>query len=78
MSNTYRKDRNGISYKEGLKKKDGRYRCQCHYCIGVDKNELVEKIAEKELKTELKEIIEEGIDHDCTIQDKILKQILNR
>lgn len=54
MSNTIRKDINGKNYKEGLKKKDKRYRCQCHYCVGVDRNELVDKIAEKELKEQIK------------------------
>ena len=56
MSNTTRKDRNGNTFKEGLKKKDGAYRCSCHYCVGVDRNELIEKIAEKELETEIKQL----------------------
>lgn len=79
MSNTIRKDRNNKSYKEGLKKKDGRYRCQCHYCVGVDRNELVDKIAEKELKEQIR-IIEtfENIDFDIPEQDRILEQIMGR
>ena len=56
MSDTYRKDKNGKTLKEGLKKKDGAYRCNCHYCVGVDRNELIDKIAEKELKTEIKQL----------------------
>lgn len=54
MSNTYRKDRNGKTFKEGLKKKCGRTRCRCEYCMDVEQNKLIDKIAEKELKTELK------------------------
>ena len=54
MSNTIRKDRNGKKYKESLKKKEGGYRCTCHYCVGVDRNELSNKIAKRELKTQLK------------------------
>ena len=37
-----------------------------------------EKIAEKELKTEIKEILEEGTDCDNPIQDEILGQIMGR
>ena len=39
---------------------------------------IKEKIAEKELKTEIKEILEEGIDCDNPIQDEILEQIMGR
>lgn len=42
------------------------------------KKNLKNKIAEKELKTEIKEILEEGTDYDNLIQDKILEQILGR
>lgn len=56
MSNTTRKDKNGKTLKEGLKKKDGVYRCNCHYCVGFDRNELIEKIADKELETEIKQL----------------------
>lgn len=54
MSNTVRKDRNGKEYKEGLKKKcsDARYRCRCNYCLG--KKDTFDKIAEKELKEEIR------------------------
>ena len=54
MSNTLRRDRTGKIYKESLKKKEARYKCRCEYCTGVDKNNLCEKIAEKELKEQLK------------------------
>lgn len=61
MSNTIRKDKNGKKFKEGLKKKEVGYRCSCHYCVGVDRNELIDKIAEKELKTEIKNLENEQI-----------------
>ena len=53
MSDTLRKDRNGNTFKESLKKKSctSRYRCRCERCVG--KKDMQEKIAEKELKTEL-------------------------
>ena len=54
MSRTIRRDRNGKIYKESLKKKEARYKCRCGYCTGVDKNNLCEKIADKELKEQLK------------------------
>ena len=54
MSRTIRKDKNGKRYKESLKKKEARYKCRCGYCTGVDKNNLCEKIAEKESKEQLK------------------------
>jgi hypothetical protein len=54
MSNTLRKDRNGNKFKESLKKKSctARYRCRCKRCTG--KHYTLDKIAEKELKTEIK------------------------
>lgn len=76
MSNTYRKDRNDKVYKESLKKKFSRYKCRCTYCLG--KRDTVDKIAEKDLKEEMILIHKEGVDHDCPIQDEILKQIFNR
>lgn len=54
MSRTIRRDRNGKRYKESLKKKEARYKCRCEYCTGVDKNNLCEKIADKESKEQLK------------------------
>ena len=54
MERTIRKDRNGKKYKESLKKKEARYKCRCEYCSRVSKNLTCEKIAKKELKTELK------------------------
>lgn len=54
MSDTLRKDRNNNIFKESLKKKSctSRYRCRCERCVG--KKDTLDKIAEKELKTELK------------------------
>ena len=51
MSRTTRKLR--LSYKtytEGRIPKDTRHVCRCSYCTGVDKNLLVEKIHNRELK----------------------------
>ena len=63
MSNTIRKDKNGKEYKESLKKKDGHFRCRCEYCLG--KKGVVEKIAEKEMKEEVRVIeTEENIDFE--------------
>ena len=58
MSNTFRRDRNDKIFKESLKKKSfkARYRCQCHYCVGVDKNKIINKIAEKDLKQQIKSL----------------------
>ena len=93
MSRTIRRDRTGKRYKESLKKKEARYKCRCGYCTGVDKNNLCEKIAEKELRTELKkdgyyydyEIIwdkqaEFCNDYCCTVRDEeiIDKYVINR
>ena len=55
MSRTRRRDRLGKRYKESLKKKEARYKCRCGYCTGVDKNNLCEKIDEKELKRQIKD-----------------------
>ena len=55
MSNTYRKDRNGKKYKESLKKKEAHYKCRCEYCTGVSKNLICEKIADEELKRQIKD-----------------------
>lgn len=78
MSNTYRKDRNDKVFKESLKKKDfnAHYRCRCEYCLG--KKDTLDKISEKDLKTEIKEILEEGTDCDNPVQDNILVQIMGR
>lgn len=54
MANTLRRDRTGKRYKESLKKKEARYKCRCEYCTGADKNNLCEKIADKELKEQFK------------------------
>lgn len=42
------------------------------------KKDLEDKIAEKELETEIKEILEEGTDCDNPVQDNILVQIMGR
>ena len=55
MSRTIRRDRTGKRYKESLKKKEARYKCRCGYCTGVSKNLICEKIAEKELKRQIKD-----------------------
>ena len=54
MANTLRRDKNGKVYKESLKKREAHYKCKCERCVG--KNNTIEKIAEKELKTEIKDI----------------------
>lgn len=54
MSNTYRKDRNGNTFKESLKKREAHYKCRCEYCTGASKNLTCDKILEKELKKQLK------------------------
>ena len=74
MSNTTRKDKNGKEYKESLKKKDGHFRCRCEHCSG--KKDVVEKIAQKEMKEEVRVIeMEENMDFDIPKQDEILEQI---
>ena len=91
MSNTYRKGRNDKVYKESLKKKFSRYKCRCTYCLG--KGDTADKIAEKELKTEIKlleiydydyEIIcdkqgEFCNDYCCTVRDEevVEKYVIN-
>lgn len=54
MSDTFRKDRNDKIFKESLKKKcsTSRYRCRCERCVG--KHATIDKIAEKELKEQIK------------------------
>ena len=76
MSNTLRRDKNDKVYKESLKKREAHYRCKCKRCVG--KNNTIEKIADKKLKTDLKEEIEEGGDCDNPKQDEILEQIMGR
>lgn len=81
MSNTYRKDRKGNTFKESLKKKDpnAHFKCRCDYCTGVNKNTICEKIAEKELKEEIRTVEKgEHIDFDIPEQEEILKQIMGR
>ena len=53
MGKTIRKDRNGKTFKESLKKRNSRYKCRCEYCSGVSLNKTKEKIASKELEQEL-------------------------
>ena len=79
MSNTYRKDKFNKVFKEGLKKKCGRTRCRCEYCMDVEQVKLFEKIAEKEMKEEIKTVeTGENIDFDIPEQDEILNQIMGR
>jgi hypothetical protein len=79
MSNTLRKDKNGKVFKESIKKHNGRTRCRCEYCSGVDRNELFDKISEKEIKEQIK-VIEQGehLDFDIPEQDEIIEQIFGR
>jgi hypothetical protein len=81
MSNTYRRDRKGKTFKESLKKKDtnAHFKCRCDYCTGVSKEKLIHKITEKELKEEVRVIqTAENIDFDIPEQDKIIEQIIGR
>lgn len=79
MSNTFRKDKHGKTFKEGQLIKDKTWKCDCYLCVGADKVEIKEKIAEKELKEEVR-IIEKGenIDYDISEQEEIVKQIFGR
>ena len=54
MSNTIRKDKNGKKHKESLLKHNARYKCRCERCTGIDTIDLQDKIAEKELKQQIK------------------------
>lgn len=79
MSNTLRKDRNGKVFKESIKKHNGRTRCRCEYCMDVERNKISDKIAEKELKEEVREIEQgENLDFDIPKQDEIIEQIFGR
>lgn len=53
MSRTTRKDRYDRIYSKQPKDSKG-YVCNCHICVGVDRIELKEKIAKRELAIELK------------------------
>jgi len=53
MSNTLRKDKNGKTFKESLKKKCGRTRCRCTYCTNTESNKIFDKILNKELKKQI-------------------------
>jgi len=52
MSRTTRKDRYDRIYSKQPKDSKG-YVCNCHICVGVDRIELKEKIANKEMAKEL-------------------------
>lgn len=52
MSRTTRKDRYDRIYSKQPKDNKG-YVCHCHICVGIDRIELREKIAKRELETEL-------------------------
>lgn len=75
MSNTYRRDRNGKTHKESLLKHNARYKCRCERCTGVDTLDLEDKIAEKEMKQEIKTVeTGENIDFDIPEQEKIINK----
>lgn len=86
MSNTYRHKDKGKFHNKALKydevcesTKNMWDRHNSEY--GEDKErqlQIKEKIAEKELKTEIKEIIEQGADFDISEQDKIIEQIFGK
>lgn len=79
MSNTLRKDKNGNIFKEGLKSHERRYRCRCEYCTTLERNKLVDKIAEKELKEEVRTVEKgEHLDFDMPEQENIIEQIMGR
>ena len=84
MSNTIRKDKNGKEYKESLKKREAR--CRCEYYLG--KKDVIEKIAEKEMKSDGYYYDDEIIwdkqgelcnDYCCTVKDEdiISKYVIN-
>jgi len=52
MSRTTRKDRYDRVYSNKPKDSKG-YVCNCQICVGVDRTELKEKIANKEMAKEL-------------------------
>ena len=59
MSRTTRRDREDKKYAEG--QKDNRklwFSCRCSYCTGIDRKELKEKIANREMKRQLKDAVE--------------------
>ena len=61
MSKTTRKDRYDRLY--SYKPKDNRgYVCNCHICAGVDRSELKEKIAKRELALELKGEVTQSVE----------------
>lgn len=86
MSNTYRHKDKGkfhnkvLNYNEVCESTKNMWdRHNSEY--GEDKErqlQIKEKIAEKELKTEIKEIIEQGVDFDIPEQDKIIEQIFGK
>ena len=77
MGKTFRKDRDGKTYNESLKKRESRYKCRCEYCLG--KKDIADKIAEKEMIEEIRTVeTSEHIDFDIPEQDEILEQIMGR
>lgn len=54
MSRTIRKDKYDKKYSEGQTKK-ARYRCNCSYCTGIDKQKLIDVISKREMKKEIQE-----------------------
>ena len=72
MSDTFRTDRDGNKRKEGLHKKQKIHICRCEYCTGVTKNYICEKIAEKELRNYISDLIQET-PNDFKLGEKIRK-----
>ena len=90
MSDTIRKDKYGVKRKETLHKKKAPHTCRCEYCLG--KQRSLDKIAEKEMKEEIKkdsycyddEIVwdkqgEFCNDYCCTVKDEeiVNKYVIN-
>ena len=56
MSRTRRKDKEGNVFWDGRRTREINHRCRCGWCTGVDKKALEEKIADKEMKRQLRNI----------------------
>lgn len=46
MSRTYRKDRDGKKVRDG----QHRYKCRCSWCMGIERKNNLEKLAQREIK----------------------------
>lgn len=58
MSRTYRK-KEWVKYTEGRPTKDVPHICRCGSCTGIDRSKKKEKIADKEAKQLINQIISE-------------------